>query len=260
MKFQIIFLLQIILFIYVSCFSQYYLSNPEYSEDGSLFTGTLNFKGEFDPNNYHYDWTTNNTKELLSPIEKLNISISLECDKYLHIYITDAINKRWENTLSISDTYKQKIKTCSHTKSLKDFGLIINEDISKPFYISLINPENNELIFTSENTDFIYSDFFIGFGALSSTNDVYGFGERYHELKLGDGKFTMWPNDTNCLHEDKGDGGYNSIGIHPLGFHRTINNTFVGLLFNNINAQDIFIKSGYEQGINPVLIEHRTIG
>ena len=260
MKFQIIFLLQIILFIYVSCFSQYYLSNPKYSEDGSLFTGTLNFKGEFDPNNYHYDWTTNNTKELLSPIEKLNISISLECDKYLHIYITDAINKRWENTLSISDTYKQKIKTCSHTKSLKDFGLIINEDISKPFYISLINPENNELIFTSENTDFIYSDFFIGFGALSSTNDVYGFGERYHELKLGDGKFTMWPNDTNCLHEDKGDGGYNSIGIHPLGFHRTINNTFVGLLFNNINAQDIFIKSGYEQSINPVLIEHRTIG
>ena len=50
------------------------------------------------------------------------------------------------------------------------------------------------------------------------------------------------------------------MGIHPLGFHRTSQNTFIGLLFNNINAQDIFIKSGYEQMENPVLLEHRTIG
>ena len=260
MKLELTFLLQIILLISASCFSQYYLTNYEYSENGSLFSGILNFKGEFDPEKYHYDWTTNNTKELLKPIEKLNISITLECDEYLHIYVIDALNKRWENTLSISDSYKEKIKKCSKTKSLKDFGLFISEDTSKPFYISLINPDNNELIFTTENSDFIYSDLFIAFGGFASTNDIYGFGERYHELKLGDGKFTMWPNDTNCLHEDKGDGGYNSIGIHPLGFHHTIHDTFVGLLFNNINAQDIFIKSGYEQFKNPVLIEHRTIG
>ena len=35
--------------------------------------------------------------------------------------------------------------------------------MSKPFYISLTNPETDELIFTTENTDFIYSDFFIAF-------------------------------------------------------------------------------------------------
>ena len=101
-----------------NCFSQYYLTDPEYNEDGSLFSGILYFKGEFNPDNYHYDWTTNKTKELLTPIERLNIRISLECDKYLHIYIIDAINKRWENPFSISDTYKEKIKTCSQTKSL----------------------------------------------------------------------------------------------------------------------------------------------
>ena len=247
------------LFVSVSCYSQYYLTDPEYSDDGSFFSGILYFQGEFDPDNYHYDWTTNNTKELLNPIERLNIQISLECDQYLHIYVIDALNKRWENPFSISDSYKEKIKTCFHSKSLKDFGLNISEEMTEPFYFSLTNPENGELIFTTENSDFIYSDLFIAFGGYVSTNDIYGFGERFHELKLGDGKFTMWPNDTQGLHEDKGIGGDNAMGIHPLGFHRTSLNTFVGLLFNNINAQDLFIKSDDELE-NQVLLEHRTIG
>jgi len=254
------FLLLATLLLSVSCYSQYYLTDPEYSEDGTKFSGILYFQGEFNPDNYHYDWTANNTKELLSPIERLNIQISLECDKYLHIYITDALNKRWENQFSICESYQEKIKTCSQTKTLKDFGLYISEEKSEPFYITLTNPENNELIFTTENSDFIYSDLFIGFAGFVSTNDIYGFGERYHELNLGDGKYTMWPNDTGGIHEDKGDGGYNAMGIHPLGFHRTSQNTFVGLLFNNINAQDIFIESGYDKWNNTVLLEHRTIG
>ena len=254
------FLILATLLLSISCYSQYYLTDPKYSEDGTKFSGVLYFQGEFNPDNYHYDWTANNTKELLNPIERLNIQISLECDKYLHIYVTDAINKRWENQFSISEPYQEKIKTCSQTKTLKDFGLYISEETSEPFYITLINPENNELIFTTENTDFIYSDLFIGFGGFVSTNDIYGFGERFHELNLGDGKYTMWPNDTGGIHEDKGDGGYNAMGIHPLGFHRTSKNTFIGLLFNNINAQDIFIESGYDKWNNTVLLEHRTIG
>ena len=249
-----------LLLIFISCHNQYYLSNPEYSQNGSIFTGTLNFKEEFNPENYHYDWTINNTKEILNPIKTLNITISLECDKYLHIYITDAINKRWEHPFSISDSYKEKIQSCQQTKSLKDFGLNISEEISEPFYFTLTNPLTNELIFTTENSDFIYSDTFIGFGGFISTNDIYGFGERSHELNLGDGKFTLWPNDTGGIPEDMGDGGYNLYGIHPLGIHRTNKSTFIGLLFNNINAQDLFIESGYDQWENHVLLEHRTIG
>ena len=262
MEFNLKFFLQIILIITVSCYNQYYLTDPKYSEDGSLFSGILYFTGEFNPENYHYDWTTNatKTKEILKPIERLNIQISLECDLYLHIYVADAINKRWESPFSISDSYKEKIKNCSQSKSLKDFGLNISEEMTEPFYFSLTNPKTGELIFTTENSDFIYSDFFIGFGGYFSTNDIYGFGERAHELKLGDGKFTMWPNETQGIREDTGIGGGNGYGLHPLGFHRTKQNAFVGLLFNNINAQDIFINSGYKQYENQVLVEHRTIG
>ena len=259
MKKILSFLLLVILSISVGCTNNYRISNAKYTEEGRVFIGTLNFEGSFSPDNYDIDWTYKES-DLLKPIEKLSLTISLECDKYLHIYITDAAEQRWEHPLSISDSYKQKIKTCSQTKSLKDFGLTINEEPNEPFYISLTNPETNELIFTTENTDFIFSDVFITFAGFFTTNDVYGFGERYHELKLGDGKFTMWPNDTSGIHEDPGVGGYNAMGIHPLGFHRTAKNTFVGLLFNNINAQDLIIKSNYRESDNHVLIEHRTIG
>ena len=148
-------------------------------------------------------------------------------------------------------------------RSLSQFGLYISEYDDEPFYITLTNPSTGELIFTTEYTDFLYSDIFIGFAGYFSTNDIYGFGERYHELKLGDGKFTMWPNDTSGIHEDTGEGGYNAMGIHPLGFHKTAKNSFIGLLFNNINAQDLVIESNdykNDDFENSVLVEHRTIG
>ena len=140
------FLIVAILSISVSCHNQYYISNAEYSEEGKVFSGNLIFKGFFDPDNYHIDWN-NKTSHLLKPIENLIIKISLECDKYLHIYVTDALEKRWEHPFSISDSYKEKIKTCSQTKSLKDFGLAINDQPNVPFYFSLTNPETNELIY-----------------------------------------------------------------------------------------------------------------
>ena len=264
MKFLSI-IITLLLYTYISSINQYYLSNPVYSDDGSQFSGILDFKDTFNPSEYNYEWN-NKTSYLLKPIEKLNIQISLECNQYLHIYITDALEKRWENTYSISDNYKEKIKICSNenkSKSLSEFGLFISENYDEPFYISLTNPSTGELIFTTEYTDFLFTDTFIGFGGYYTTNDVYGFGERYHELKLGDGKFTMWPNDTSGIHEDTGEGGYNAMGIHPLGFHKTAQNSFIGLLFNNINAQDLVINTNNnknEEFDNDVLIEHRTIG
>ena len=250
-------------FTFILSENQYYLSNPVYSDDGSLFNGILSFKGNFSRDDYDYDWTRES--DLLKPIEKLTIQISLECNQYLHIYVRDSLEERWENIYSISDIYKQRVKSCSKetSKSLNDFGLYISEDYENPFYIKLTNPITGELIFTTENTDFLYTDVFIGFGGYFTSNDVYGFGERYHELKLGDGKFTMWPNDTSGIHEDTGEGGYNAMGIHPLGFHKTKQNSFIGLLFNNINAQDLLIKSNdynYNDIDNNVLIEHLTIG
>ncbi len=258
MRNRILIFISLILFFSVSCHNQYYLKEGSYKDDGRAYGGILEFVGDFNADDYHYDWT-NKTSHHLKPIKELKLEISLECDKYLHFYVTDQNKARWE-PIKPSDQYTEYIKTCTREKTLKDFGLEINEDPEKPFYVSLTNKESGELIFTTENTDFVYTDVFIGFAGLFSSNDVYGFGERYHQLKLGDGKFTMWPNDTTGIHEDTGEGGHNAMSMHPLGFHRSAKHSFVGLLFNNINCQDLVIKSNYAEGNNHVLLEHRTLG
>ena len=104
---------------FISSKNQYYLSNPIYSDDKTLFSGILSFKGNFSASDYHYEWTK--SSNLLIPIKKLNIQISLECNKYLHIYVTDALEKRWEHPFSISDSYKEKLKKCLKEEPKKKF-------------------------------------------------------------------------------------------------------------------------------------------
>ena len=100
----------------------------------------------------------------------------------------------------------------------------------------------NEVYYNSAETNLLFTDKFIAFGGYLTSDDIYGFGERYHKLKLGEGIFTLWPNDTSGIHEDKGDGGYNAMGTHPMALHKTSAGKFLGLIFNNINAQDVLIR------------------
>ncbi len=258
MKFFSLLFTLLTLIALVTSTNNYYLSDPKYSEDGAKFTGTLTFKGDFSARDYAYDWTNRNS-ELLKPIEKLNIEIALECNTFLHIRVTDPANDRWENPYSIAESFKQQVEQCSKKASdisLKDFGLEISEDTENPFFIKYTNPEDGEEIFTTEGTDFLYTDCFIGFAGYLTSNDIFGFGERVHALNLGDGKFTMWPNDTGGIYDDPGTGGYGAMGIHPLGFHKTAKGSFLSLLFNNINDQDVYIKTQNRR----TLFEHRTIG
>ena len=67
MKNQISFLILTILYVSISCHNQYYISNPKYNEKGTEFTGNLDFKGDFSPDNYDIDWT-DKTSNLLKPI------------------------------------------------------------------------------------------------------------------------------------------------------------------------------------------------
>ena len=205
--------------------------------------------------NYKQEPAIKSTSPDLVPIKSLGLDVSVECNSILHVRITDKANDRWEPIETISDDYKAKIQTCENTKSLKDLGFSFTEDKTSPFTFSMT--ADNEVYFNSAETNFLFTDKFIAFGGYLTSDDVYGFGERYHKLKLGEGIFTLWPNDTCGIHEDKGDGGYNAMGTHPMALHKTSSGKFLGLLFNNINAQDVMIKK-YEE--KKVLLEHRTIG
>ena len=237
--------------------NDYVLKDFSYTDDKqNHLTGTIEYTGEaFNPEDYTDIAFQEPTSPDLVPIKSLGLDVSVECNSILHVRITDKANDRWEPIETISDDYKAKIQTCENTKSLKDLGFSFTEDKTSPFTFSMT--ADNEVYFNSAETNFLFTDKFIAFGGYLTSDDVYGFGERYHKLKLGEGIFTLWPNDTCGIHEDKGDGGYNAMGTHPMALHKTSSGKFLGLLFNNINAQDVMIKK-YEE--KKFLLEHRTIG
>ena len=234
--------------------NDYYLVEGGFLDDlQSKFRGILQYSGEFSPSDFEN--VTFQHPETLIPIKNLSISIELECDEIIHIKITDKENKRWESPYSISDSYQEKVSRCANTKSLSDIGFNIyfKQDEKLYYYLTL----EDIPVLTSENSRFLFSDNFILFGQFLTSNFIAGFGERYHDFKLGDGIYTSWPNDTSGIHQDEGNGGHNLMGLHPIGLHKTKNNKFLGILFNNINAQDTYINSLSEEN---VLLEHRTIG
>ena len=234
----------------------YELTDPKFLDElKSHFEGKLVFQGVLNSSDYEGIEFLNSTfeKELIST---LKLNIDLECDEIIHIKITDLNKKRWDpSNYTISNKYKEKISKCKNTKSLLEKGFELSYDNKKSFSYKL--KYNNEIILDSNNTNFLFTDKFIVFGEYLSTNEIYGFGERYHDLNLEDGIFTIWPNDSHGIHEDLNLGGDNLMGHQPLGFHRSKNNNFLGILFNNVNAQDILIKTLSE---NNILLEHRFIG
>ena len=237
--------------------NDYYLTNWKYLDIyRTKFEGILEYKNNNEFNAKDYNIIFQNESSLF-PIKKLKINIDLECNEIIHLKLTDYEKERWNpSDYTISPNYKNKIKKCKNIIPLKTNGIIINEDKKEPFSFKII--KNQETILTTEKANLLFSDYFLTLGMYLTSNDIYGFGERYHDFKLGDGIFTTWPNDTGGIYEDLGTGGFNLMSHQPLGFHKTSNGKFLGILFNNINAQDLYINSTIIE--NLTYFEHRTIG
>ena len=249
-------LIILILFSFVLSKNDYFLTEGKYLDSTrTKFEGILEFKNPtFNAKDYNIEFQN---KSSLTPIKKLKINLDLECNEVIHLKITDKEKERWEpSNYTISSEYKEKVKKCKSSIPLKSNGIYINENKSEPFSFKII--KNKETILSSEKGNFLYSEYFLTLGFYLTSNNIYGFGERYHNLSLGDGIFTTNPNDTGGIYEDDGTGGYNLMGHQPLGFHKTLNGKFLGILFNNINVQDLYINSTIIK--NKTYFEHRTIG
>ena len=242
------------LFSFINSKNDYILTEGSFSDEKkSHFKGTLKYNSDkFNPSDYNIEF--NNITNFF-PIKDLKLEIDLECDSIIHLKINDKLEDRFENKLIPSSNYMKKTKEYKNTKSLEDFGFTFT---TKPNEIFTFNLKSNETnILTSKNGNFLFSDLFIALNYYLTSNDIYGFGERMHDFKLGDGKFTMWPNSSIGVHPDPGIGGDNSYGSQPIALHKINNQLFLGIIFNNINAQDVVIKSINN---NNVSLEHRTIG
>ena len=55
---------------------------------------------------------------------------------------------------------------------------------------------------------------------LLPTQNIFGFGERTREFKLGQGTWTMWANGQDSTYDD-GKGMKQSYGVHPFALIQT---------------------------------------
>ena len=230
--------------------------NGEYLTGDFIFdkTKTIDFK-EFESNQLRKEKFTD---EML--IRKININLKVEYENIIHIKITDPNNPdRWEVPTDLVDrqysfNLHKNMKSSTSPESFYSLSYLNNTDI----FSFELKDKNNNVFYTFSKNKFLFSDRYINFESILTTKDIYGFGERFHELKLDEGVYTIWPNDTGGIKEDDGKGGRNGYSHQPIGLHRTnIDNIWLGFVFLNSNSQDVVIT--YKDD-GTTSLQHRTIG
>jgi alpha-glucosidase (family GH31 glycosyl hydrolase) len=131
-------------------------------------------------------------------IQKININLKVEYERIIHIKITDPNNPdRWEVPTDLVDRkYSFHLHNNSKSKPPTDSFYSLSYTNETDEFTFDLKDKNNKIFYTFSKNKFLYSDRYINFESILTTNDIYGFGERGHELKLNDGVYTIWPNDT----------------------------------------------------------------
>ena len=210
-------------------------------------------------------------------IEKLEVSLDLEYENFVHLKIKDAANKRWEvpendilNKEYLKNRFNHKIPITKNLSEVEsslftlEFNSIKNSndnnnDIYEEFNFKLLDNDFNEFYSFSTDKNFLFSDNYINFESKLTSDNIYGFGERTHDFKLDNKLYTIWPNDCGGTEYDKGEGGMNQYSHQPIGLHKTkYENLWLGFVFLNTNAQDVIISSSNSR--NSTYLTHKTIG
>ena len=225
-------------------------------------------------------------------IEKLEITLKIENEKFVHLKIKDMENERWEipeKDIINEDFLKMREKNDLYlSKDLKNlegnnFQIELlnrkeeqkkdnnknkknnnedNEEIifDNEFAFRLMNEDKKEILYFNTSENFLFSDTFISFQTKLSSDKIYGFGERTHDFKLGEGLYTMWTYDCGGTKYDDGKGGMNQYSHQPIGLHKTrYKDLWLGFIFLNTNAQDVILQ--YNKNVDSeMFLNHKTIG
>lgn len=118
-------------------------------------------------------------------------------------------------------------------------GFNINKQDSAPFSFKLTDPaDDNNWLLNTEGQNFIFSDKYIQMDFLLPSQRQYGFGERSHTFKLGEGAWGMWNTGRTPkgvgLDEGRGRGG--QYGTHPFVLVQSKRpQKYFGIFFRNSN-------------------------
>ena len=226
--------------------------------------------------------------ENIKLINNLEITLDVEYDKFVHLKIKDADNKRWEIPkreilnkkylyslsdnrvpLSIYSNYLEAknffVQFLTNKFNEEDFELkqemhSNNDDFEniEEFSFRLMNINEEEIFSFNSSSNFIFSENYINFQYQLTSDDIYGFNEKNPYFKLSEGLYTIWPQDHIGANYGIKGGSTPSYGHHPIAIHRTMyENIWMGFVFLNSNAQDVKISKLNDNDVN---LEHKTIG
>ena len=228
--------------------------------------------------------------ENIKLIKDLEITLCVEYEKFVHMKIKEAEKDRWEipkedilnkdylksvddNTISLSlysryldskgfyiEFLSNKYVADHDFDHMHDMDVIREEKLDQldEFSFRIMTSDEEQFYLFNSSNNFIFSDNYINFKSEITSDNIYGFGERVHEFKLGEGLYTIWPQDTLGTRYDKGIGGENLYGHQPIAIHKTkYKNLWLGFVFLNTNDQDVLIS---KLNNNDFSLEHKTIG
>ena len=230
--------------------------------------------------------------ENIKIVNKVEMTLSVEYDKFVHMKIKDAENPRWEipesdilnedylsavenNRISLSiysrylDSKTFYVEFLSNKYSdeqdfdhFRDIDMIKEEKLDHldEFSFRLMTNEENQFYLFNSSENFIFSDNYINFQSVLTSGNIYGFGERNYDFKLNEGLYTIWTQDLSGTKPDMGLGGGNLYGHQPIGLHKTMyEDLWLGFVFLNTNDQDVKISKRNITS-SEYNLEHKTIG
>ena len=272
-------------------FNNYF--NGSYADAGQMENPVEHFY--INQNITNIDMKAFSSPQLINPkniklINNLDITLCIEYDKFVHMRIKDAENPRWEipkkdilNKDYLKDADDNSVSLSLYSKFLdsktfyieflsnkfvegqdfdrfRDIDLIKEEGLDHldEFSFRLMTSDEEQFYLFNSSKNFIFSENYINFQSELTSDKIYGFGERTHDFKLGEGLYTIWPQDPSGTKYDLGLGGGNQYGHQPIGIHKTkYKNLWLGIVFLNTNDQDVKISKINTTNFS---LEHKTIG
>lgn len=183
----------------------------------------------------------------------LNFTVLFQSPSEFRVTISDRLHKRWQSPEQ--DPYPHDKGFCLNTTIE---GLLYKVDVKKsPFSFKVSRVATDEVLFNTEDFNFIMSDRYLEFSSTLPTEDTFGFGERVADFKLQfPGKYTIWARDLPSTIDDLR-GGLSTYGLFPLYLNREKQGFFNLVYLRNSNGMDVILD---KKGNTPIVTYKITGG
>ena len=150
---------------------------------GYLYSNNKELSGDFvfDKSKLPLNYTKYESLQMRHPqyledmlIQKININLKIEYNNFIHIKITDSNDKnRWEVPDIMSNDYLYNLpKNTKDKPSSSSFYNLYFTNESDVFSFELKDKTNNETFYIFSNDTFLFTDRFINFESLLTTDNI----------------------------------------------------------------------------------------